>query len=186
MPRRPSNAQEALVVYMAAFANKIKEEALSHKLLCATLSYDPETGTFIRKVGSVRAPVGSVAGNVMKNGYRIIRVNYSKFLAGRLAWFYVHKTWPSDEIDHINRVRDDNRIANLRPATRSQNAVNSVHEVKSCIGIRNIDLNKGRFRLRIERDGKVFQKKFRLLEDAIIAREAQLKAISPEYAGGCN
>jgi hypothetical protein len=42
----------------------------------------------------------------------------------RLAWFYTHGRWPSGDLDHINRVRHDNRIDNLREATRSENCQN--------------------------------------------------------------
>ena len=42
----------------------------------------------------------------------------------RLAWFYTHGCWPNGDLDHINRVRYDNRLDNLREATRSENCQN--------------------------------------------------------------
>jgi hypothetical protein len=101
--------------------NTTKQAAVSHELVCSLLAYDPETGIFSRRNGRGAA---SQVGYLMPKGYRIIRVNYHKFLAHRLAWFYVHGEWPPHEIDHVNRRRDDNRIANLRPATRLENAQN--------------------------------------------------------------
>src|SRR4029077_7435541 len=43
----------------------------------------------------------------------------------RLAFLWVNGEWPREEVDHVNRVKDDNRWANLREATRSENTVNS-------------------------------------------------------------
>lgn len=43
------------------------------------------------------------------------------YLEHRLAWLYVTGTWPSDQIDHVNGIRDDNRIFNLREATGPEN-----------------------------------------------------------------
>jgi len=108
---------------MAGLVNRMKQEAVNHELVCSLLSYDPKTGVFLRKYGrGATAP----AGFVMPNGYRVIRVNYHKFLAHRLAWFISYKEWPSREIDHINRDRDDNRLVNLRDVSRKQNSENTV------------------------------------------------------------
>ena len=49
-----------------------------------------------------------------------------------LVWMY-HNGYFAEELDHINRVRDDNRIQNLRVCTHSQNLGNSrprVHRYK--------------------------------------------------------
>jgi hypothetical protein len=53
-----------------------------------------------------------------------IRIEGKAFYSHRLAWLYVHGSWPADQIDHVNRDRADNRIANLREATQSQNQQN--------------------------------------------------------------
>jgi hypothetical protein len=44
--------------------------------------------------------------------------------AARLAWLYVHGEWPKNQIDHINRLRDDNRLVNLRDVTHTENCNN--------------------------------------------------------------
>lgn len=46
------------------------------------------------------------------------------FLAHRVIWALVTGNWPKEEIDHINGVRTDNAISNLREATRLENAKN--------------------------------------------------------------
>jgi hypothetical protein len=41
-----------------------------------------------------------------------------------LAWFFYHGSWPTGQIDHINGIKDDNRICNLRDVTQSKNMYN--------------------------------------------------------------
>lgn len=90
------------------------------------LDYNPETGKFFWKVnmrGKVK--IGTKAGCVCKiHGYELINIKNKQYRAHRLAWLYVHGKWPNPEIDHINRVKTDNRIANLREADRSMNNLN--------------------------------------------------------------
>jgi hypothetical protein len=91
------------------------------------LAYDPETGVFVWRV-SKRGPVraGDRAGTIGPEGYRAIKVNQRKYRASRLAWAMHYGEQPADEVDHENGIRDDDRIKNLRPATRGQNAENVV------------------------------------------------------------
>jgi HNH endonuclease len=91
-----------------------KQTKLTAERLRERLHYDAETGVFTRRVGSSNARAGDVAGSVHSTGYVRISIDGGKYTAHCLAWFYVHGVWPSDQIDHINRNRSDNRIANLR------------------------------------------------------------------------
>lgn len=60
-----------------------------------------------------------------KTGYRLICVFERQYVASRLAWWFVYDSWPGERrIDHINHLRDDNRISNLRLADASANAAN--------------------------------------------------------------
>jgi hypothetical protein len=52
-----------------------------------------------------------------------------------LAWLYVQGVWPDAEIDHVNRIRDDNRIDNLRDVTRLQNCCNRNDNTSSVAGV---------------------------------------------------
>lgn len=98
-------------------------QPITQARLKALLHYDPDTGIFRwRTSGTGRK---AVAGHVNKpRGYMQIRVDGKAHYLHRLAWLYTHGVWPSDQIDHINRDRADNRIANLREATQAQNQQN--------------------------------------------------------------
>lgn len=89
------------------------------------LSYDSATGILAWKIRTPKSEIGDEAGGFTPDGYRYVGVDGKRYLAHRLAWFYVHGTWPSGHIDHINGGRSDNRIENLRDATVSQNAHNT-------------------------------------------------------------
>ena len=78
-------------------------------------SMDPENGT--RR--------GRVAGCKAQNGYRMIRVLGKLRLAHRIAWTIYYGKLPEFCIDHVNRIRDDNRIANLRDVPQSANMKNT-------------------------------------------------------------
>jgi len=101
------------------------DHGLTLERLKEVLDYCPEDGVFrwrIRRGGSATA--GSVAGSIVA-GYRRIGIDKKGgHSAGRLAWFYVHGHWPPNDIDHVNNDRDDNRLSNLRLATRAQNIAN--------------------------------------------------------------
>jgi len=94
------------------------------------LEYDPETGVFIWKPRTTDDKswntkfAGEVAGSINNHGYRRIGIDGKIYMAARLAWLYVHGEWPKNEIDHINRVRDDNRMVNLRDVTSTENSNN--------------------------------------------------------------
>src|ERR1035438_8105715 len=86
--------------------------------------YDAETGELIRKVALSRSSkVGEVAGFVGTNGYRYASVDGKTYPLHRLVWIW-HGLNPLAEPDHKNTNPSDNRIENLRPATRSQNMQN--------------------------------------------------------------
>lgn len=116
-----------------------RSRRVTHEELKSLVSYDPLTGLFHWLVdrSNVKAGKGFKAQN---HGYVLIYINKKAYPAHRLAWFYVHGSWPpSDkEIDHINRVRDDNRLANLRLATRAENCQNTTRPVTNKSGVKGV------------------------------------------------
>lgn len=88
-------------------------------------NYDPETGDLIWKVDLYSNKIkGKVAGSLHVSGYKHIQINGKKFKAHRLVWLWHHGFFTSKQIDHINGRPSDNRVENLREATRSQNMQN--------------------------------------------------------------
>ncbi|WP_257803366.1 HNH endonuclease [Burkholderia glumae] len=102
------------------------------------LNYDQATGifTWVKSRGSVRA--GSQAGNADASGYIRIRLDRYLHHAHRIAWLMVHGTFPIFEIDHRNGVRSDNRIVNLREATRTQQMQNKAIQSNNQSGFKGV------------------------------------------------
>jgi hypothetical protein len=89
------------------------------------VSYDADTGLFRWLVHrGTRGRSGNVAGNLNNKGYWRIPLDGRLYAAHRLAWFYVFGEWPKQNIDHINGIKTDSRIANLRDVSVSVNAQN--------------------------------------------------------------
>lgn len=89
------------------------------------LRYEPDTGDFYWRYPQSNFHKGGKAGALDQSGYTFIMIKRKRYLAHRLAWFVSHGEWPAAEIDHINGEKTDNRIGNLRLATRSQNGRNT-------------------------------------------------------------
>lgn len=96
---------------------------LTQERLKVFLHYEPATGVFTW-LRSHKYPAGTEAGYINDQGYRLIYVSGRDYRAHHLAWLYVHGCLPK-ELDHKNGNPADNRIHNLREATRSQNLGNT-------------------------------------------------------------
>ena len=118
---------------------------LTQARLKELLHYNPDTGLFtwlIRPANRVR--IGDIAGTLSSWGYICIVIQGQSYRAHRLAWLFTYGAWPLDQIDHINRVKDDNRLANLREATHSQNNTNSVAQKNNLSGKKGVSRAKDR------------------------------------------
>jgi hypothetical protein len=114
------------------------------------------------------------------DGYLTGRVLGNLYRAHRVIWAMHHGAWPSGDVDHINGNRMDNRIANLRDATKSENARNSAKRRDNTSGICGVCWHRhsGKWMVRIKAGGKsVFLGRFANLEDAVKAREMAEKRI---------
>lgn len=118
---------------------------LTQEILKRHFSYNRETGDFIRiyiESKCYKRFEGTVAGSTDSDGYRIIRFNCSKYKAHRLAWLHEYGELPPDQIDHINGIKNDNRITNLRLSSTSTNAMNVGLKKNNTSGYKGVNFNK--------------------------------------------
>lgn len=98
---------------------------LTQARLRELLHYDPETGIFTRlKTASYNSKKGDVVGSINLDGYKIIRLAGRGCRTARLAFLYMEGYLPEHDVDHINRVRHDDRWCNLRHVSRQCNSRN--------------------------------------------------------------
>ncbi len=121
------------------------------------LDYDPDTGVFTRKVRvSSNAPAGQRAGCQRPDGRWVLSVDDRKYLASRLAWFYVHGKWPANHIDHIDCDRANDRLDNLRDVTSQVNMQNRKRPKKNCpSGFLGVTRHRSKWQAQIGVDGKL-------------------------------
>jgi len=112
---------------------------LTKELIEAKYEYKPDTGEFLRKHDVNQYPAGSVAGYIKKSdGYIYIKIGQKAYLAHRIAWLVTHGEMCKYDIDHINGIRNDNIISNLRSVNRSLNLHNSSARARNTSGHKGI------------------------------------------------
>lgn len=117
--------------------------------------YNHVTGIITRKLDSGRWKKGQVCGWEIGQGYTEISLNGKTIGAHRLAWALHYQEQPPEYVDHINRIKNDNRIVNLRAATKSQNGANrtilsnNTNGFKGCYFIKSC--NKWRVQCRLNK-----------------------------------
>lgn len=116
-----------------------KQDRLSAERLREVVSYCPDSGCMIWRVPLSRnSKVGHEVGSIGAKGYRMVGIDHRYYLVHRLAWLYHFGCWPSEFIDHINGDKSDNRIANLRAATNSQNLRNMPLTKRNKSGVKGV------------------------------------------------
>ena len=112
--------------------------------------YDPITGIITNKFSRSRAPEGEEPGTLGSDGYRRVKINGEYYKAHRIAYLLHHREIdPTLQIDHINHVRDDNRLVNLRLVTHRVNA--SYERGDYPLGVY---FHKGKLKVQIQINGK--------------------------------
>lgn len=144
------------------------------------IDYNPDTGVFFWKKARGCAQKDSLCGSISKSdGYRYIRVDTKSYTASRLAHLYMNGYFPEHEMDHINRVRGDNRWCNLRHVTHQCNVRNSGIRKDNMSGITGIwwDKNRNKWYVRIDVSGKTIHiGRYENKKDAAKARwDAEVK-----------
>ena len=109
-----------------------------YEYLSKLVNYNPDTGIFTwlnRDNEQWNSRYANTVAGVKSHGYILIGVTYGnkkiKIRAHRLAWFIMNSEMPTDQIDHINGIKSDNRLDNLRDVTVQQNAQNKLKAQKN-------------------------------------------------------
>ena len=149
-------------------------------------SYDPESGVLVQikhyniyRKRELGAPIGSVNKH---HGYVEAHIDGVLHRVHRVIWAWQFGYWPEVEIDHKNLDRSDNRLCNLRLATKSQNMRNGRAQRNSKSGIRGVSysVRYGTWVAQWEYEGKQVHRNFPTKRAAIEARNEAVK----KYYGG--
>lgn len=118
-------------------------------------SYNQNTGELRWKEDRGSAHAGDLAGTLRSDGYLRVSVDGKLYYVHRIAWAMVHDEWP-ELLDHIDGHRSNNRIKNLRVASKSQNAANCLIRSDNSSGYRGVSWckNSNRWRANIQKDNK--------------------------------
>jgi len=158
---------------------------ITQKRLKELLHYDPDTGIFTWEVNKKRARRGDKAGTD-RAGYIQIKIDQIAYKAHRLAWLYMEGYFPENEIDHINRVTDDNRWGNLREVSHQCNMRNKKIRDDNTSGVTGVFWNKKytKWEVFIKVDGK--QKYFGRHKEFTNAAQARWEAEVEYNFPNCN
>lgn len=168
--------------------------------LAQLLAYDPESGTLTWKTRQRDPSVslreherwnsrhaGSLAGHTNHYGYVVVKIRREAFKAHRVAWALAHGCWPPSDcdLDHINRDKSDNRLTNLRLASRSENLINRPPPDNNTSGVRGVSwyAPSDCWAARIGyQNRKIHLGYFRSLEEASIAYQKAALNLFGEFA----
>jgi hypothetical protein len=120
-----------------------------------------------------------------QNGYPSGKIDGRRFLAHRVIWAMHTGAWPVEHIDHVNLNRSDNRICNLREASRSQNMCNTRIKDKNSSGFKGVswDRRAKKWRARIFIQNKEMHLGLYVnIDDAVQAYRASALEIHKEFA----
>ncbi len=99
------------------------------------LSYDKDTGVVQWLVDRQSTRAGDAAGWTNTHGYLCVSINNKEYRLHRIAWYLANGSFPSKTIDHINGIKTDNRLCNLRDVSQRVNNTNkSFHRSGRLVG----------------------------------------------------
>jgi len=120
--------------------SKMANQILTQAILKEHLHYCSETGVFtwIKNKKTTKRN-GIEAGCIdISTGYRKIGVLGKQYYAHRLVFMYVIGRFPINQTDHINHDRKDNRLENLREATKQENMMNAPIRKNNSSGVTGV------------------------------------------------
>lgn len=108
---------------------------LTHQQIKALFDYDPLTGVVTRnKLVNHDKRAKQVVGDLNSAGYLSVWITPKRYQLHRVIWMWVHGVWPTKPIDHLNHVRTDNRLSNLREASQLENTHNRTKSKRNWSG----------------------------------------------------
>lgn len=164
----------------------MKRDKVTAERLREVLDYDASTGLFRWLPGNSRhlkALAGKIAGS-QTTPYVVICIDGTYIGAHRLAWLFVHGSYPEGHIDHINGDCRDNRISNLRDVTQHQNMLNRKISKRNSSGAAGVDFHgkSGKWRARITFHREQHYTLHSTKEEAVIAVKALREKFHGEFA----
>lgn len=172
-----------------------KTEMSSPEYLRKRFRYEPETGKLYWRHYDGRPTnwntrwAGKEAGT-LHLGYVLVNVDHNGILAHRVIWAMVNNEWPDEEIDHINHMKADNRLENLRLVDRFLNTRNTTFNRNNTSGYRGVVWH-GRdqhWRAQIRHQCRqIHLGSFKTKEEAVkVRREAEIRlGFHPNHGAPC-
>lgn len=154
--------------------------------IASLFSYNPNTGGLSRTVSRGGAPAGPINPRLNSCGYARVTINKRLCYVHHVAWVLMTGVWPTKEVDTINRSRSDNRWANLREATKSQNRMNASLNDRNTSGHKGVRWHKasGKWLAEVTADRKThYLGVFTQLEEAVRVVQDAREKLHNFYAG---
>lgn len=154
---------------------------LTYERASELLEYNEQTGDLIWKVNRrAAARVGDIAGYIIHVGdinYIQVCVDGVSYLAHRVIWLMINKSWPENLIDHIDGNGLNNTKSNIRDVTQQENNRNKSISKLNKTGVSGVVFNSGAFEAWINVDKKEkYLGRFKTVELAAeVRRSAEVK-----------
>lgn len=118
-------------------------QALLHKFY----NYDAATGVLTHRLPQHGKEIGDAIGSLANTGYLAMAINNTDYLVHRIIWMYVHGYMP-EQVDHIDHVKTNNALNNLREVTNTINSKNASVSKNSATRVNGVSFNKARNKYR--------------------------------------
>ena len=147
--------------------------AISHDYVLSAFDY--QDGNLVRKTGRVNE-IGQIAGSVHKaSGYIHVKINTKAHKAHRLVFLY-HYGYLPECVDHIDGDKANNRIENLRAATKEENCQNQKVRSTNKSGCKGVKWNSKLNKWQVEVNKNYKSHYFGLYEDLELASLVAIEA----------
>lgn len=153
---------------------------LTRERLLELIDYNPITGVFTTRVPRGNLTVGDTIGWDSGKGYQRVLIDGERYMLHNLAFLYMTGQHPEELIDHKDMDTSNNRWANLRESSHSQNAMNKPLRSDNTTGSKGVSLTRsGSFMVRV---GKKSYGCFKNLEEASLVAVEVRSRLHGEFA----